>query len=289
MKRISLIALAFFATGNTDAQRLFFNIGGGMINYGGDLQDKLFTFDQANRAFSLGASYKLSKYINISAAFTTGKLAAADFKSNSDLGRRNLSFYSNLSEGSLTFEANLNDVPDINHFTPYLFGGAAIFHFNPYAYSPAGDKVYLRPLSTEGQGLPEYPSRKVYNLTQFALPFGAGVKYAISKSVIISAEVGFRKLFTDYLDDVSEVGYADTSILRSEKGDLSAKMSFRSDETSDPLQFSDKLQRGNPNRKDAYYLCLIKLSFTLGGASLSSTGYSKKMRKQTGCPQKILQ
>jgi hypothetical protein len=287
MKRISLVALAFFATGEIDAQRLYFNIGGGMINYGGDLQDKLFTFDQANHAFSLGASYKLSKYIAVSAAFNTGKLAAADFKSNSSLSRRNLSFYSTLSEGSLTFEANLNDVPDINQFTPYLFGGAAVFHFNPYAYTLAGEKVYLRPLSTEGQGLSEYPSRKVYNLTQFALPFGGGIKYAISKSVIISAEVGFRKLFTDYLDDVSEA-FTDTSILRREKGELSAKMSFRSDETDNPLHFSNKLKRGNSSRKDAYYLCLIKLSFSLGGAG-SNTGYFKKMRKQTGCPQKVSQ
>jgi len=288
MKRITIIALAFFAAESTNAQRLSLNVGGGMINYGGDLQDKLFTFNQANRAFSLGASYKLSKYILVSAAFTSGKLAAADFKGNADLSRRNLSFYSNLSESSLTFEADLNEVPNINRFTPYLFGGAAIFHFNPYAYSPAGDKVYLQPLSTEGQGLPEYPSRKVYKLTQFALPFGGGIKYAISNSVIISAEVGFRKLFTDYLDDVSEEVYADTSILRGEKGDLSAKMSFRSDETSDPLQFSDKLKRGNSSRKDAYYICLIKLSFTLGGggASVSNTGYFKKMRKHTGCPQK---
>ena len=83
--------------------------------------------------------------------------------------------------------------------------------------------------------------------------------------------------------------YADTSILRREKGELSAKMSFRSDETDNPLQFSDKLKRGNPNRKDAYYLCLIKLSFTLGGAGVSNTGYFKKMRKQTGCPQKVSQ
>jgi hypothetical protein len=290
MKRISIIAFAFFATGKLDAQRLYLNIGGGSINYGGDLQDKLFTFNQANHGFSFGASYKLSKYIYVSAAFTTGKLAAADFKSNSDLARRNLSFYSNLREGSLIFEADINNVPDINHFTPYLFGGAAIFHFNPYAYTLAGKKVYLQPLSTEGQGLPEYPSRKVYNLTQFALPFGGGIKYAISNSVIISAEVGFRKLFTDYLDDVSSGAYADTSILRREKGELSAKMSFRGDETDNPLHFSEKLKRGNPGRKDAYYVCLIKLSFSLGGnAGVSNTGYFKKMRKQTGCPQKISQ
>jgi hypothetical protein len=289
MKRITIITLAFFATGKAQAQPLYVNIGGGMINYGGDLQKNFFTFDQANHAFNVGVSYRLSKYIAVSAAFTNGKLAASDSKSSTkDFHRRNLSFYSNLTEGSLILEAQLNDVPTINHFTPYIFGGAAIFHFNPYAYTLTGDKVYLQPLGTEGEGLPEYPSRKVYKLTQFALPFGGGIKYAISNTVIISAEVGFRKLFTDYLDDVSENTYSDTSILRRERGELSAKMSFRSDETNNPLQFSDKIKRGNPSRKDVYYICLIKLSFSLGSSGLSNNGYSKKMRKQTGCPQKNL-
>ena len=62
MKRITILALAFFATGRADAQRLFFNIAGGLINYGGDLQNKFFTLNQANKAFSLGGSYKLSKH-----------------------------------------------------------------------------------------------------------------------------------------------------------------------------------------------------------------------------------
>jgi opacity protein-like surface antigen len=287
MKRITIIVLVFFATGKIDAQQLFFNIAGGMINYGGDLQEKLFTFNQANRALSAGASYKFSKYISVSAAFTSGKLAASDLKTNSTNSRRNLSFYSNLTEGSLTLEAGLNDVPNINRFTPYLFGGVAIFHFNPYAYDLAGNKVYLQPLGTEGEGLPEYPQRKEYKLTQFALPFGGGIKYAISNSVIISAEFGFRKLFTDYLDDVSKT-YADTGILRMERGPLAAKMSFRSDEINDPVPFSNKIKRGNPTRKDVYYLCLIKLSFSLGKSGASNNGYSRKMRKQAGCPQKVL-
>ena len=287
MKRITIIALVFFATEKTDAQRFYFNIAGGMINYGGDLQDKFFTFNQANSAFSIGASYKFSKYLSVSAAAIKGKLAASDIKNNSENYRRNLSFYSNLTEGSLTFEADLNDVPGINRFTPYVFGGAAIFHFNPYAYDPSGNKVYLQPLSTEGQGLPEYPERKKYKLTQFAIPFGGGIKYAISNSVIISAEIGFRKLFTDYVDDVSKT-YADTSILRMERGPLAAKMSFRSDETNNPFPFGDKMKRGNPNRKDVYYVCLIKLSLSLGNSGTSNNSYSKKMRKQTGCPQKVL-
>ena len=36
-------------------------------------------------------------------------------------------------------------------FTPYITLGAGIFNYDPYAYLN-GDKYFLRPLGTEGQG-----------------------------------------------------------------------------------------------------------------------------------------
>lgn len=288
MKYTTLIALALVITGTLQAQRLFFNVAGGMMNYGGDLQNQSFTFNQANSALSAGASYKLMNNFFISASITGGKLAASDAKTNQERYRRNLSFYTNVTEGSLRLDAQLKDVPGTFKFTPYVFAGVALFHFNPYTYYQ-GEKIYLKPLRTEGEGLPEYPNRKPYKLTQFAIPFGGGLSYAISNSIMVSAEVGFRKLFTDYLDDASSKTYADTAILRSKVGDLSAKLSFRGDEvTSNPLQFNTKLQRGNPDRKDVYYTCLIKFSFSLDNLGSSGGWYSKKARKQCGCPGKVL-
>lgn len=283
-----LLCLAFLFSSTIYSQRLFVNIAGGMMNYGGDLQKSVFTFDQSNRTFAAGVSYKLSGYFSVDASITTGKLAAKDAKSGSELARRNLSFYTNLTEENVTLNFNLRQVPDLFKFTPYVFAGVGLFHFNPYAYYK-GEKVYLQPLSTEGEGLPQYPGRKVYKLTQFSIPFGGGITYAISDRVLLSGEVGFRKLFTDYLDDVSGPTYADTAILRMEKGDLSAKMSYRSDETRNPLPLNDKSVRGNPAKKDVFYACLIKLSFSFGGNSSSMNNwYSRKARKQCGCPGKVL-
>jgi hypothetical protein len=56
-------------------------------------------------------------------------------------------------------------------------------------------------LSTEGQGI--YPDKKPYSLWQPTIPFGGGVKFAITENLRIGFEIGLRKLFTDYLDDVS--------------------------------------------------------------------------------------
>ena len=289
LKETLLFGLTFFLSGTIYSQRLFFNVGGGMMNYGGDLQKSFFTFNQANAAFEAGASYKLSDYFTAGFSITTGKLAASDAKSNPERARRNLSFYSKLTEENLTLKFDLRQVPGLFKFTPYIFGGVGLFHFDPYAFDPLGQKVYLQPLSTEGQGLPEYPGRTPYKLTQFSIPFGGGITYAFSNNIMISGEVAFRKLFTDYLDDVSGPGYADTSILRAEKGLISAKMSFRSDETTNPLPFNDKMIRGNPDKKDVFYTCLIKLSFSFGGSGSSTNDwYSRKARKQCGCPGKVL-
>ena len=95
-------------------------------------------------------------------------------------------------------------------FVPYLFVGVGGFYFNPKAQAPAdfggpGTWVALQPLRTEGVS---------YSLIQVNVPFGVGFRYKASPRWDISFEIGYRFLFTDYLDDVSG-NYADPSTLPS--------------------------------------------------------------------------
>ena len=62
--------------------------------------------------------------------------------------------------------------------TPYVFAGIALYHFNPYTTDTSGTKYFLKPLSTEGEGFVQ--GKNNYNLTQLAIPFGAGVKLSLS-------------------------------------------------------------------------------------------------------------
>ena len=71
---------------------------------------------------------------------------------------------------SLLIQANLNNVPDVNRFTPLCFYGIAYFHFDPLCLYAAGDKVYLQPLHTEGQALCSTRPEKPYTLNQLAIP-----------------------------------------------------------------------------------------------------------------------
>jgi len=289
--KLVLAIISILLIGKVQAQRIYIHLDGGAVNYGGDLQDKLFTLSQANSLFGGGLHYKVSNIISLEANFSVGKLAASDAK-NDKIGfvRRNLSFYSSIAEGSLMLHANLRNVPGNAKFTPYVAAGLAIFHYNPYAYTVTGQKVYLQPLGTEGQGLPQYADRKPYSLTQLAIPFGGGLKYALTDNFMIGAEISFRKLFTDHLDDVSSLRYADTALLRMARGTLAAKMSFRSDETNNPLDFTANIQRGNPSRNDAYYSVIFKLYIGLDAlfGSNNNNGFSKRMRQQSNCPPKVL-
>src|SRR5262249_19248779 len=144
------------------------------------------------------------------------KVGAADKFNKPSLQPRNLSFETQILEWNVLAEYTLLDM-DKKRFSPYVFAGAALYHFNPYTHDSVGNKVYLQPLSTEGEGLPQYPNEKEYSLTQFAVPMGAGVKLRITDNVILAYEIGFRKLFTDYLDDVSNK-YVDETILLNARG-----------------------------------------------------------------------
>jgi hypothetical protein len=149
-------------------------------------------------------------------------------------------------------------------WTPFVYAGVSLFHFNPQAENPAnGEWVDLQPLGTEGQGTAEY-NLKEYSLTQVAIPMGGGIKIAVNPSFSIILEYGIRKTFTDYLDDVS------TTFVGGNGDPYPVEMSQDAINMSDPRAVLDPLlahskgyHRGDPNKNDWYSFAGITLSFKL--------------------------
>ncbi|HXB31603.1 MAG TPA: DUF6089 family protein [Puia sp.] len=268
--------------GLVQAQRWHINITGGVSNYSGDLQAKAYTFDQSFFAFGAGAQYDITRNFSAISNIYIMKVGASDQYNNSNLVFRNLSFQSNIIEWNLVGEYSFMDITQ-KKFSPFIFGGIAVFHFNPYAYDTTGQKVYLRPLSTEGEGLPQYPGQKPYSLTQFAIPFGGGIKFRVSENVVLAYEVGFRKTFTDYIDDVSTI-YVDKTILQNAKGPLAVEMAYRANELKggDPNYPPAGTERGGPKYKDMYYYTGIRVSIALLSRRDGYYG-----RGRTDCPPKV--
>lgn len=227
--------------------------------------------------FFLSANFKYAVGLRLEAAF--GRLSANDnvLTGISDIAKerynRNLQFRTNISEISAIVELhpffifiNWEDRDqDPPRWSPYLLGGVGFYSFNPQAQGPDGTWVDLQPLSTEGQGFNEYPERSAYKLKQLNIPIGLGVKYELSQALTVRGEFVLRKLFTDYLDDVS-TRYIDPALYNQyftpDKAALAQYMADRQIEQRTNPNGGGK--RGNPDQNDSYFSFNIKIGITLG-------------------------
>lgn len=246
-----------------------FGISAGAAHYFGDLNTRA----RLNRPkLALGAFFRkqFGNYVALRISAHYAQLGYSDVYNtkNEFEYRRNLSFNTNLWELALQgdfnffrFEPGTLDYA----FTPYVTLGVGAFSYDPYAYYQ-GQKVFLRPLGTEGQGLPGYD--KQYSSMAFCIPFGVGVKYNINEKVNIGFEVVYRFTTTDYLDDVSNKYPNPADFPKNPDGSLTLSeiLSDRSGETGlDKIGFVNGTarQRGFPKQKDQYVMAEITLSFNL--------------------------
>nr|HMT28632.1 hypothetical protein [Bacteroidia bacterium] len=123
-----------------------------------------------------------------------------------------------------------------------------------------GEWYDLQPLGTEGQGTSGFPDRDKYKRLSFALPFGGGVKIKLARRFGVTVEAGARRLYTDYLDDVSTT-YPEKGMLLAENGELAVIFSDRS--TDGQALNNGNRQRGNASDRDWYMFTGITLNYTL--------------------------
>ena len=240
---------------------LGFTIGG--MNYIGDLNDQSVL---GKPCLALGGFYRLNFDNRLSIRFDIdyGHVEGG----NPDyIDIRNLSFRSYIFEGSLRAEFNFfpfSMIEDQFQWTPYLFGGVGFFAFNPKAYftNPiTGESAWyeLQPLTTEGQGTALNQENPPYVLRQFSFPFGLGFKYHPSKSITLSVEYGFRKTWTDYLDDVS-TNYVDNYALSQLAGQQAAWLADRSGEVEPGYVNPAGMKRGDDTLDDWYAYFNVSMS-----------------------------
>jgi len=278
-----LILLSVFIPSFVHAQKLHADLFGGFSNYQGDLQGKYFTTAQAKAAIGLGLRYDLSDHFAVRTNFTYATIGADDkYNPQADLRARNLSFHTKITEANLLLDYNILNL-NYHKLTPYVFAGVAVFHYNPYAYDSTGNKIYLKPLSTEGEGLAAYPDRAAYHLTQFAIPFGGGIRWKFTENITLSYELGLRKTFTDYLDDVSTT-YVDQATLAAAKGAKAVEMAWRGGELKNGTTYpADGEIRGGSKFKDWYYFSGLTISIGIG----KRKGFHGTDNGRTDCPKPV--
>lgn len=275
----------------------------GVSRYSGELQPELATLKNLRPATAITFKYGLSEKIFVRLGVGYAQLYGDD-KNNTSVAYerdRNLNFKSNVFDLHLAFEYRLWK-PDFFPVVPYGFVGVGIFKNNPFTIYQ-NKKVFLQPLGTEGQGLPEYPLRKPYNTSQIFIPIGGGLNWRLNDNVSLGVEGRLSYTRTDYIDDVSTTYANQTALLRG-NGALAVQLAWRGDELNNrpyPVQNS---RRGSPTSNDFYYsvgftvgLSIINPQtglFSLGGLfNRRSNGFSeglpssKRLRMRTYCPTRF--
>ena len=213
LKKFLIVSILACLCSKVSAQRSELGFGLGTFTYTGDLV-RNYNIKYSKPAATILFRSNLSKIVSFRASITGGKLGATEKPIDAAAAQRDASFDIFLFEGSLAIEyhfLNWRDDKRPMRYSPYLFGGLALFGISGNDTKPAE-----------------------YSNIQGAIPFGGGFKYILSPKWYAAFEIGIRKTFFDYLDNVSDF----------------------TDQTQKNYQY------GNPNDNDNYFFVGITLTRT---------------------------
>ena len=223
---------------------------------------------------SLTATYR--DWFAVRVDVTTGRISGADSLLKdadyfSAIGRfeRNLSFRTSINEVFIGVEIHplylrsYNSDRPLPRFSPYIVAGIGGLRFNPQA-NIDNRWVDLKPLRLEGQGFAEYPDRRQYTGNATIFPLGAGIKFELSRNIILRGEIIRRTTNSDYLDDVSKGDWVDPLLffnyLSPNDAVLASRLYNRSTVINPPR---NTRPRGSDSNNDLYWNAQIRLGIAL--------------------------
>jgi len=228
-------------------EKLGFTFGGGLTSYYGDLCDK-FECMHFRPNFGIGAMLRLTDNIGIKADLSYFRLYSDDVWE-----QRNLDFRSNNAEFAVMAYYQYFPYERYRHkqkkWNIYAFLGLGLSYFSPQG-SLNGKWHNLRPLQTEGVK---------YSPITAIIPYGAGFSFRLNKQWQILIEGSYRKTFTDHLDDVSSKEWRLSNTFEDK---LAAQVSNKTG-MGDAYWLKTGQYRGNPAKKDGYFMGQIKLKYTI--------------------------
>jgi hypothetical protein len=242
------------------------------VNYFGDLNTNL-RLNRIGPAAGVGARFNFNERVCAKLSGNIGRIEAYDKDSPNLFERaRNLHFRSVVADAGAQMEFNF--LPYIHgsreeNWTPYLFLGLGVTYSNPKA-NLEGTWHELRPLGTEGQ----FKGEEYYTVAG-GWVYGAGLKMDLSYEWSLNIDISARRLFSDYLDDVSSV-YPDADDVEDLRGEFATLFIDRSPElyAQDPAFFTRNSleapigtpgrQRGNSRINDTYVYLGIGIYYYFG-------------------------
>jgi hypothetical protein len=212
---------------------------------------------------NVGLQKYVTPQINIRVELNWFQMKGSDAEANDPSRKiRGLSFLSNCFEisgiGAFNLFANGNRYYRRPTLNIYGFAGIGLLYFNPTAkYN--GQSYSLEPLKTEGVS---------YSRVVPVIPMGLGVRLKTGPNTNIVFEGGYRKTFTDYLDDVS-TKYADPNSFTDPIARYFANPNNPAYNTLTTIpsgevnNYTTDSKRGNPGATDSYFLLNVKVEYYL--------------------------
>ena len=299
MKKIILF-LAVVSLPKLGFSQFKLDFGGslGASNYLGDIggkekprRDFIYDMNLTQTRITAGAfaRYKLTPVISVKGSLNYIRIQGNDALSpNPERFSRNLSFRNNMFELSAVGEYYFYKSSDMSG-RPGLKGSRKRVDFRTYVYAGVG-ALYSNP-QAEYKGswvnLRDYKTENVaYGPIAVVIPMGLGLTYTINRHYRFGFEFGFRKTFTDYLDDVStsyspEIFVGEVGAPGAKYASDRASLSNRNVELADngvasPINAAnygwskefngDRLnKRGDDSHNDNYLTASLSFSYVLKG------------------------
>lgn len=201
MRLLKLTILVLLLPLCMNAQKTEVGIFAGVATYQGDFVGPDLTLKDAGVAFGLLTKYNLSNKLAIRAAFNIGNIKGDD-NNFDDNRRRGFSFKSDIFDLSGAVEYSFLSK------NRYDDGGTFKKGFSPFIYVGLGI-VNANPDVTLADGKELTAEENNASTLHFMIPIGGGLKFDLTESLTLAADVSLRPTFSDYLDGLSESGNPD--------------------------------------------------------------------------------
>ncbi len=248
-------AQSFFAARRE--RSMILTVGTGSSTYYGELSNPG-TLIKYQPNVNLGLQFYIAPKISVRGELNWFILQGTDTQANDNSRKkRNLSFQSSCFElsatGAISLYANGNRYYRRPAINVYGFAGIGLLYFNPTA-TYQGKSYALQPLHTEGVSYGKFVP---------VIPMGLGVRLKTGPNTNIVVEGGYRKTFTDYLDDVSSKYTAPSSNPVTAYFQNPSNPTYNPGATGNTNTYKAGDQRGDPSKTDSYFLLNVKLEYYL--------------------------
>lgn len=227
---IPFIACSHFIYAQFYTHRYEAGISGSTFVYQGDLTPSdAGSYQTIAPGIGFFAARILNRSFSVRANFMFGKLKGNDalYEKPEYRRQRNFNFSTPVTEFSGMLVWNIlakNGIEQPKGFSPYVFAGAGVSLLHITRNWSNYNAAYFNSESVSA-GLTADIAHRTPGAA-ILLPAGVGLKYALTQNISLTAETGYRFMFTDYLDGFS--------------------------------------QAANPGKKDSYHSHSIGLIFSLG-------------------------